>query len=167
MFETTGVVDYNTVKEAGFGLLRIKKKWLVIVAEIVLFLVVITSLIVKDYMMTLIAVVILFIYPAECYLILKKSRKRIIDRMLETTGRPYNTYTTTFIQQGVQLYNHDNNGQAVINYDNIVHVQETKNTYILYTQSWQMIFVFKAGLIPQQNQEFIPFLRTLPTRIKW
>lgn len=165
MFETTGKINESLLQEIKRYMLNPKQNNIFLFARVFLGALGVLFLLSKNYLWLFICIVCVVVFTFEAIIIRNKMMKIMLDRMTENTGAPESTYTTSFTDDGIQIKNHETNATAIIKYETIIKFIETNSVFILFTKAWQFTVVFKAEL--EHKDEFIAFLKSKPTQIKW
>lgn len=167
MFETTGIIDQVFLEEIKSDLVNPKFKVFIRVVLHVLVGIGVAGVCQRNLSVCIAAVVGIPVILAENYILQHRVIKTILARMEESTGKQESAYTTQLTDEGILVQNHSTQAQGTIRYACIIQMRETDRAYLLFTKSWQFTPVFKNELSPDQRQEFIEFLKSKPTKIKW
>lgn len=167
MFETTGELNENTLKELGKHLSAPIQRFYRIFFICVFSCAAVWMVVVQKGVFAGIFAVGALFMCAEHYAINKRYIKIIADRLREMNDTATATYTTSFGDDGVHSINHVSGGHAILQYQSLCRIAETEHFYALFTKAAQFVTVFKSGLNDGQRQELISYLKTKPTKIKW
>ena len=167
MFEATGKIDKHTLKELKRYMIEAKRKVIILVSIVVFTFLSVISALMQEYTEMFAFVIIAIILFAQYHVTLNRSVKIILERMNESTGRTEAIYRLSFQEDEVTVLNTSTEAKGKMGYDVFVKFIETKSVYALCTRSWQFIVVSKDCLNERQRGEFIDFLKSKCTGVKW
>lgn len=165
MFETTGIVDEQLLKEIRKYMITPKQRTMLLIFIFVTGGLSFVCLVEKNYFFSIIFLIGLTVFLLESVILKNIAIKRVLERMKENNRVPEIRVTTSFNKEGIQIQNLTNNARVNINYEFFVKFVETKSAFFLFTKSWQIIVVFKEESI--QKEKLCNFLKEQPTKIKW
>lgn len=175
MFETTGVVNNEIVKELKKYLVSSKLKIFIGIMIVICVLAGLSSIIFailgligtfQGITFAIVFFVGICVFIAEYYYTLYKFHKICMQRMEETTGRRETKYNVYFDEEGAIVNNLDTKSNIKMKYDMFVRLGETSNVYALFTKSNLFIVIFKDCLDEMQMHDFKEFIKEKCKNIK-
>lgn len=174
MFETSGILNEETIKESKIHVISSKRKKFFIIYSIVfsllgLLLIVLggaisdTSYIVKGVFFEVLAAISILVIFYVQNIFQKKNMEMIKEFSKENSFK----IKTIFTEDGVVIDNLTTSSKVEIKYEFFVRFSETSNMYLLTTRSGQQTFIFKKCLNDEEINSFKDFIKEKCKNIKW
>lgn len=162
MFETSGTVDEAMYKELGGDVLPIgyRRRFAVLVAIYLLF-----SLLMLTHGENTMALILFAIACLCVTLYVRKKRSSVkltLQRLRETNGQESENFVTRLDEECVYVKNETSGGCGTLRYEDIQRIVEVSKAFILISDGWQFVVVFKDGL--SDRDTFLNYLFSRPLR---
>lgn len=174
MFETSGILNEETIKESKIHVISSKRRKFFIIFSIICSLLgllsIILGVVISDifyisygvFFEVLAAILIWVIFYVQNIF-----QKKNMEMIKEVSKENYFKIKTIFNEDLVVINNLTTSAKVEIKYESFVRFAETSNMYILITKSGQQNFIFKNCLNDEEISSFKEFIKEKCKNIKW
>ncbi|MBU3107354.1 YcxB family protein [Clostridium gasigenes] len=158
MFETTGIINDEVLKELKNYLVPSKLKIFIKIMVIICALLGLISIFISG-VLPVIFFLAAGIFIAEYFYAINKFYKTVMHRMEETVGKMETKYKVYFDEVGAIVNNLDTGAKGHMKYNIFVRFVETPNVYVIFTKANQFIIIFKNCLDEGKVNDFKIFIK--------
>ena len=166
-YRTSGTLDEAAIKETAKIYVPAWYRWLNRILFVLCFLLfLLSSLIGKDVVLSccfLFGMVMFASYPT---LLRRKHWKLTITRLMEQAGRSSFQMESFFNVDGLVVHNLETDGSALLRYEDIAFLSQSKRYFALMTKGQQFTLVFKDCLNEEQKRNFIHDMKQRCPKLK-
>lgn len=174
MFETSGIINEETIKESKIHAISPKTKKFFkifsITCSLIGLLSIILGIVISDIFWILYGVffeVLAVILIWTTFYVQNIFQKKNIEMLKEVSKENNFKIKTIFNEDCLVLSNLTTSAKVEIKYESFVRFAETSNMYLLITKSGQQNFIFKNSLNDEEINSFKEFIKKKCKNIKW
>ena len=167
MFLTSGSLNEKILNEIGFNMLGRGKFMTFIItisAAVALGISEIVFAASKYYILWFAMAAVLFI---ELFMTKRSYVKSNLEHMIENEGAPEYLCSTAFSDRGLLMRNDRTNKATYVRFEALVDIVKLDSVFALFTDKRGFACVFRNALSKEDEKNFIRYLKSKPTSIKW
>ncbi len=165
-YRTSGTMDEGTLREFGKYLLPPRSKWLALLFIVLFCGSAALNFVGGNMILVVVCIIAALVFAVELPLLKRRLLRNNIARLREAYPSGFCRYESFFTAEGVQIHNLSNGGETLFRYEHFARAAETEHVFFVISRMQQFFVVFKDCLTPEQQKNFLPFLKEKCPKLK-